>query len=145
VGTDSSPWAQNDNSNARIPVISAARKQGAILLAFSFFLLPFYFLLLTFYFFRGPACRVTAADGLTRPTPRLTPSSVIPAGRQRGSIRLPFPFSLLTFHFLKRDPGWQKVFHVQHATCSPLILVISDNGVQVFTYNLEAIFRNVVA
>jgi hypothetical protein len=99
VGTDSSPWAQNDNSNARIPVISAARKQGAILLAFSFFLLPFYFLLLTFYFFRGPACRVTAADGLTRPTPRLTPSSVIPAGRQRGSIRLPFPFSLLTFPF----------------------------------------------
>jgi hypothetical protein len=75
------------------------------------------------------------------PLSGITLSSVIPAGSQRGSILLAFPFSLLTFHFLKRDPGWQKVFHVQHATCSPLILVISDNGVQVFTYNLEAIFR----
>jgi hypothetical protein len=143
-------------------VIPASRQRESIPLTFPFSLL-------TFHFF-SPACRVTATDGLTRPTPRLTPSAsrltlnplhdsriltrdarcslsgitlsaVIPACRQRGSIRLPFHFSLLTFHFLKRDPGWQKVFHVQHATCSPFILIISDNGVQVFTDNLEAIFR----
>jgi len=55
------------------PLVS--REPSCLLLPSSFFLLPF-------YFFRGPACRVTAADGLTRPTPRLTPSSAIPAGRQ---------------------------------------------------------------
>jgi len=89
-------------------VIPASRQRGSILLASPFSLL-------TFHFF-SPACRVTATDGLTRPTPRLTHSApritVLSPSLPRSKIPPSFPFvkggtrirclphaSRLTIHF----------------------------------------------